>query len=176
MYLTPNFERFTVPCYISAQSSSSVVRAISTWDLRKAAESELLKHTSKISQQSLYSEAREAFQALNRYCAENISSNPKRQPTILDAALFAYTDLLWSIEYDCWADSEMIDLLMSNEAILDTYDALDEKHQSWRVPMPEQYIALERSQLVAQERVSLKTRRRPIHANQRRQLLVEAPQ
>lgn len=148
---------------------------MSAWDLRKAAESELLKHTFKISQQCLYSEAREAFQALNQYCAENISSNPKRQPAILDAALFAYTDLLWSIEYDCWADSELIDLLMGNEAILDTYDTLDEKYQWWRVSMPEHYIALERSLFDTQEQAASKTKRRPVHAHRRRRLPVEGP-
>lgn len=168
MYLTPNFERFTIPCYVDPQSSSSFVRAICAWDLRKAAETELLKHYSKIDQQSLYNEAREAFQALNQYCAENTKGNAGSKPTVLDATLFAYTDLLWCIEYECWADSELIDILMNNEAILNAYDALDEKYEWWRVPMPEQYIALERSLQSTRPHVDARSKRRPILADQRR--------
>jgi len=169
MYLTPNFERFTVPCYIDSQSSSSVVRAVSTFELRKAAETELLKHSSTINQQALYDEAREAFQALNEYCLERSSQYSEKEATLLDAALFSYTDLLWSIEYKCWADSGLVDILLSNGSILDSYDALDTKYNWWRVPLPERYITLERQLPSINESLDLKLRR-PGCAQARRSL------
>jgi len=168
MYLTPNFERFTVPCYIDSQSSSSVVRAVSTFELRKAAETELLKHSPTINQQALYDEAREAFQALNEYCSERPCAYSEKEATLVDAALFSYTDLLWSIEYDCWADSGLVDILLSNGSILDLYDALDTKSNWWRVPMPERYTTLEQQLPTMSESLDLKLRRRPACARARR--------
>lgn len=174
MYLTPNFERFTVPCYIDSQSSSSVVRKVCAWELRKAAETELLKHSPRVDQQTLYDEAREAFQALNQYCQEKASSGGRNESTVLDAALFAYTDLLWSIQYECWADAGLVDILLENEAILDFYDSMGKAYQFWEVPKPERYAALEKTLLDERGDPNSKhprskaTRRRPAYAQQRK--------
>ena len=170
MYLTPNFNRFTVPCYVESQSSSSIVRAVSTFELRKAAETELLKHAPTINQQSLYDDAREAFQALNEYCTERSGEYAAQEATILDAALFAYTDLLWSIEYDCWADCGLVDILLSNSSILDAYDALDTKYSWWRIPLPERYVMLEQQLPSMDKSPHLKSRRKPACAHARRSL------
>lgn len=171
MYLTPNYERFTVPCYIDGQSSSVFVRKASAWELRKAAETELLKYTSKIDQQSLYNEAQEAFQALNQYCADRFDDESRqslKEPTILDAAWFAYTDLLWNIDYRCWADSGLVDILLGNKAILDVYDGLDLVHSWSSVPLPERYVFLEES-LLSDEKHRISKTRMPLFYEERRE-------
>jgi len=146
MYLTPNFELFTVPCYINAQSSSSLVRAMSTYELRKAAETELLKYSPKIDQQSLYDEARDAFRALDWYCREKIHILEDLKPAFLDAAIFAYTSLLWDIDYGCWVDSGLVDILNESEWILKVYDLLFQEYGlANKLPLPEHYAVLEQS-------------------------------
>lgn len=143
MYLTPNFERFTVPCYIDAQSSSLAVRAACAWGLRRAAETELRKHSEIIDQKTIYDEAREAFSALNQWASEEWQRVGERQPKLLDAAVFAYTDLLWGIDANCWADDGLVSILRANDAILDFYDSIDQ-HIDWqKVPRPERYLELE---------------------------------
>lgn len=146
MYLTPNFELFTVPCYINTQSSSPIVRAMNTYELRKAAEMELLKYSPKIDRQSLYDEARHAFRALNWYCNNKFYVLDDRNPTLLDAAIFAYTCLLWDIDYGCWADNELVTILHESEWILKVYDLLFQEHGLVsKLPLSEHYVVLEQS-------------------------------
>ena len=146
MYLTPNFELFTVPCYINTQSSSPIVRASNTHELRKAAEMELLKYSPKIDRQSLYDEARHAFWALDRYCHNKFYVVNDRKPTLLDAAIFAYACLLWDIDYGCWADNELVDILRKSAWILKVYDLLFQEHGlTSRLPVSEHYVVLEQS-------------------------------
>jgi len=146
MYLTPNFELFTVPCYINPQSSSPIVRAMSTHELRKAAEMELLKYSPKIDRQSLYNEARQAFWALNWYCNQKFYVLNDRKPTLLDAAIFAYTCLLWDIDYGCWADNGLVAILHESVWILKVYDLLFQEHGlASKLPLSEHYAVLEQS-------------------------------
>lgn len=154
MYLTPNFELFTVPCYIDTQSSSLIVRAMNTHELRKAAEMELLKYSPKIDQQSLYDEARQAFWALDWYCNNKFYVLNDRKPTLLDAAIFAYTCLLWDIDYGCWADNGLVTILHESVWILKVYDLLFQEHGlATKLPLSEHYVVLEQS-LGALERPS----------------------
>jgi hypothetical protein len=53
------------PLYVSPTSSNPLVRASISHQLRVAAEAELLKHTSIIDTDDLYSEADKAFEALS---------------------------------------------------------------------------------------------------------------
>jgi metaxin len=143
MYLTPNFERFTVPCYINSQTSSSVVRAVSARELRRAAETELLKHCPIIDQQTIYNEAKLAFRALNQWSIERIKEVHTSEATLLDAAVLAYVILLWYIDGECWADAELVDILKENEDLFDYSESMTQEYRWWEVPLPERYGELE---------------------------------
>jgi metaxin len=170
MYLTPNFELFTVPCYINTQSSSPIVRAVSTHELRKAAEIELLKFSPKIDRQNLYDEARHAFWALNWYCNNKFYVLNDRKPTLLDAAIFAYTCLLWDIDYGCWADNGLVTILHESVWILKVYDLLFQEHGlASKLPLSEHYAVLEQSlRALDQEGSTNITYKMPASFNQRR--------
>jgi metaxin len=111
MYLTPNFEKFTVPSYIDTQSSSSFIRIINAWELRSAASAELEKHTPLVDVDGLYLEADEAYAALDNLMSRMQSSKSGEKPSLLEATLFAYLFLLLETPYSSWADSRLVDIV-----------------------------------------------------------------
>ncbi|KAF4631997.1 hypothetical protein G7Y89_g6130 [Cudoniella acicularis] len=72
LYLEPlNFSAVAYPLYVSSTSSNPLVRASISHQLRSAAETELLKHSSIIDTDDLYSEADKAFEALSILLGNN---------------------------------------------------------------------------------------------------------
>jgi metaxin len=112
MYLTPNFDAFTVPSYIGSQSSSAIVNILSAWELRRAAKRELLKHSPKIDEESLYEDADRAFRALDNIMKRRQEHNAPGRPSLLEASLFSYLFLLLELPQEKWADRRLVDLLM----------------------------------------------------------------
>ena len=111
MYLTTNFDRFTVPSYIGTQSSSSFIRVINAWELRKAAGTELSKHTPLVDVDGLYLEADEAFAALDSLMTRKEKHDAVGKPSLLEATLFAYLFLLLETPYSFWADTRLVDIV-----------------------------------------------------------------
>jgi metaxin len=70
------------------------VRASLSYQLQSAAEAELLKHTSIIDIDDLYSEADKAFEALSILLGANTWFFGHERPALFDASVFAYTHLL----------------------------------------------------------------------------------
>lgn len=70
------------------------MRATLSHQLRAAAEVELLKHTSIIDADDLYSEADKAFEALSILLGEDDWFFGVQGPRLFDACVFAYTHLL----------------------------------------------------------------------------------
>lgn len=62
--------------------------------LRLAAEAEILRHASVIDIESLYSQAKGAFEALSVLLGEHAFFFEAERPGLFDASVFAYTHLL----------------------------------------------------------------------------------
>ncbi|KAF2432434.1 hypothetical protein EJ08DRAFT_677645 [Tothia fuscella] len=115
MYMTPNFEKLTVPCYIDAHTSSPIIRLFSARELRQAAQAELLKYKPVIDERAIYSDAEDAFQALDSYFSRREEGT--KPTTLLDAAVFAYTYLLLELAEDGWADRRLADMVRGLEGL-----------------------------------------------------------
>ncbi|KAK7537919.1 hypothetical protein IWX49DRAFT_618467 [Phyllosticta citricarpa] len=94
LYLTPNFDSIAHPLYIESTSINAFVRASIAHDLRLAAERELLKHGAVIDAEAIYTEAEDAFRALETVLGADQWFFGARRPGLVDAAVFAYTHLL----------------------------------------------------------------------------------
>ncbi|KAG0646177.1 Metaxin-1 [Hyphodiscus hymeniophilus] len=88
LYLDPNnFSAVAYPLYISPVSSNPLVRASIAHQLRTAAETELLKHTSIIDTDDLYSEADKALEALSILLGEDPWFFGNEKPALFDASM-----------------------------------------------------------------------------------------
>jgi hypothetical protein len=131
MYLTPNFTKLTLPCYILPQSTSAIINAFSASDLRSAAQNELLKLTPKIDERAIFAEAEEAFRALDTY----LKRDPERTPTtLLDAAVFSYTFLLLELGEEGWADARLASIVKDCKALKAHKESIRKGYFRARVP------------------------------------------
>lgn len=118
MYLTPNFERITIPCYVSTTSTSRIVQHFNARELQDAAKAELLKHKPILDKRAIYAEAEEALGALDTLLKNRRDKSPEEKPTtLLDAAIFAYAYLLLEMEEDYWEDRGLRDMVSGCEGL-----------------------------------------------------------
>jgi hypothetical protein len=133
MYLTSNFHAITTKCYIDPQSSSSIVRALSSRNLQTAAREDLLKAKPLIDERAIYLEAEQAFTALDIYVSEGIKSG--RAPTsLLDAAIFSYVYLLLELDERVWANRRLVDILKRFTGLREHKELIQKKHFRARPP------------------------------------------
>jgi hypothetical protein len=118
MYLTPNFEAFTVPSYIIAQSTSLFIRFISQWELRREARRELLKVGPKIDIEELYAAAEVAFSALDNVIGRRRRLATTGKPSLLEATLFSYLFLLLELPQDKWIDHRLVSIVRSKPTLV----------------------------------------------------------
>lgn len=111
-----------MPC-----SSVSLVSATIAYQLRAAAEAEILKHSVVIDIDDLYSEAQNAFDALSTLLGEDMYFFGNMNPGLFDASVFAYTHLLLE-ERMGWKETRLIkglekheNLVAHRRRIYDTY-------------------------------------------------------
>ncbi|TVY43727.1 Metaxin [Lachnellula subtilissima] len=122
-----NFSAVAYHLYVSPTSSNPLVRASISHQLRSAAEAELLKHTAIIDTDDLYSEADKAFEALSILLGEDSWFFGTSQPTLFDASIFAYTQLLlddelgWQEKKLCRALRRRANLVQHRERLLVRY-------------------------------------------------------
>ncbi|KAG4411542.1 hypothetical protein IFR04_015320 [Cadophora malorum] len=128
LYLEPlNFDAVAYPLYIASTSSNPVVRTSISYQLRNAAEAELLKHTPIIDTDDLYSEADKAFEALSILLGEDSWFFGNDKPALFDASVFAYTQLLlddnlgWKEKKLCRALRVRDNLVQHRERLLVRY-------------------------------------------------------
>jgi hypothetical protein len=133
MYLTPNFQTITTKCYIDPQSSSSIVRFLSSRDLQNAAREDLLKAKPIIDERAIYLEAEQAFIALDTYVSEGIK-NGRKPNGLLDAAIFSYVYLLLELEYEAWADRRLVDILKRFGGLKEHKELIRKNHFRARPP------------------------------------------
>jgi metaxin len=97
--------------YVGGQSTSWIVRTVSSWELKREARRELEKTTPKIDAESIYASAEVAFRALNSVMRRKIKLAGVGRPSVLEAALFAYLFLLLELPQAKWANSRLVDVV-----------------------------------------------------------------
>ncbi|MCJ1366817.1 hypothetical protein MMC16_005947 [Acarospora aff. strigata] len=108
LYLEPrNFAAVARRLYITPCSSNALVLATISYQLRKAAEAEILKHSPVLDIDDLYSEANNAFHALSTLLGDDTFFFGNEKPGLFDAGVFAYTHLLLD-EGMGWKDTKLV--------------------------------------------------------------------
>lgn len=114
MYLSQNSTTIAEPLYILPTSRNSFVRLAISRELRLAAEAELAKFSSIISDETLYNQASEAFAALETLLGKDDWFFGAQRPGLFDASVFAYTHLLLDDKLGKgWVDTRLRDALMA---------------------------------------------------------------
>ncbi|RDW82082.1 hypothetical protein BP6252_03194 [Coleophoma cylindrospora] len=128
LYLEPeNFDAVAYKLYVLPTSTNLLVRASISYDLRIAAEAELLKHAPIIDIDDLYSEADKAFEALSVLLGKDTWFFGGDKPALFDASVFAYTQLLldeslgWKEEKLCRALRRRDNLVQHRQRLLVKY-------------------------------------------------------
>ncbi|OCK79375.1 hypothetical protein K432DRAFT_393960 [Lepidopterella palustris CBS 459.81] len=113
LYLTSNFTSIAESLYVLPTSSNSLVRLAIAYELRAAAEAELLKHSTIVNAESLYEDAKEAFGALETVLGDDEWFFGAEKPGLFDASVFAYTHLLLDDGLGKgWAESRLQNIVM----------------------------------------------------------------
>ncbi|KAJ8121215.1 hypothetical protein O1611_g10159 [Lasiodiplodia mahajangana] len=96
LYLSPANASLLANLYITPTTTSGLVRTTLAYQLRHAAEREILRSTSKdaIDPAALYQGAREAFSALDAVLGDEEWFFRSEVPGLFDATVFSYTHLL----------------------------------------------------------------------------------
>ncbi|KAF2489644.1 hypothetical protein BU16DRAFT_471240 [Lophium mytilinum] len=119
LYLTPNFTSIAEPLYVLPISTNAMVRLTTTYELRKAAETELLKHAAVIDAQTLYKEAEEALGALETMLSDKKWFFGAKEPGLFDASVFAYTHLLLDAYLgNGWAEPRLRNSVLAHKKLV----------------------------------------------------------
>ncbi|CAJ2502922.1 Uu.00g103160.m01.CDS01 [Anthostomella pinea] len=112
LYLCPSHSALLVRLYVAPVSKSQAVRTTVLYQLRRAAESEILKSTGRlvIDPEAIYNGAREAFGALEAELGNKPWFFGSSQPGLFDATVFSYTHLL-SDKGSGWEDLRLTHIL-----------------------------------------------------------------
>ncbi|KAI3334203.1 hypothetical protein F4824DRAFT_216952 [Ustulina deusta] len=112
LYLSPANARLLAHLYIVPATSSRPVRAAILYQLRHAAEVEILKSTSRdaINPADLYGGAKEAFRALDAVLGDEDWFFGSAVPGLFDATVFSYTHLILHDDL-AWENRRMNDIL-----------------------------------------------------------------
>lgn len=98
-------------------SNNLIVCKIISHQLRAAAEAELSKYGSVIDIDDLYSEADKAFEALSIILGEDQWFFGGETPTLFDASVFAYTQLLLD-EKMGWKEKRLVRAIRKRENLI----------------------------------------------------------
>jgi len=118
LYLDPmNFSSVAQRLYVQPISNTILVRTTISYQLRAAAEAELLKYGSVIDVNDLYSEADKAFDALSILLGGDQWFFGGETPTLFDASVFAYTQLLLD-EKMGWKEKRLVRAIRKRENLV----------------------------------------------------------
>ena len=119
MYLSsPNFTSIARPLYIDSSTSTTLFRHALAYQLRTAAETELLKQSTMIDVETIYRESGKAFEALSELLGEDRYFFGETKPGLFDASVFAYINVLQDHKLD-WKDRRMHQQLKGCENLLE---------------------------------------------------------
>jgi metaxin len=125
VYLSPNFITIAEPLYILPTSRNSFVRLTISRELRLAAETELLKFSSIIHDETLYNQADEAFATLEALLGKDDWFFGAQRPGLFDASVFAYTHLLLDEGLGKgWVEPRLRDALMARTRLVTHRDRI----------------------------------------------------
>ncbi|KHJ35534.1 putative mitochondrial outer membrane protein [Erysiphe necator] len=122
-----NFNKVAYPLYVSSVSTNFLVRALISYQLRAAAESELLKFSSVIDIDDIYSEADKAFEALSILLGENSWFFGNERPSLFDASVFAYSHLLLD-ENMGWLETKLCRTLQTRKNLVQHRERILKKY------------------------------------------------
>lgn len=89
-----NFEAVAWPLYIATDTNNPVVQHALAHQLKSAARDELLKSYIMIDPSEIYRKSYQAFEALSVLLEDDSHFFGSENPTLFDASVFAYTQLL----------------------------------------------------------------------------------
>ncbi|KAI1336724.1 hypothetical protein F5Y15DRAFT_193004 [Xylariaceae sp. FL0016] len=120
LYLSHSNTKLLTQLYVAPTSTSQVVRSTVLYQLRRAAESEILRSISRprIDPAALYKGAAEAFEALNTVLADGPWFFDSAQPGLFDATVFSYTHLLLSDSL-LWENRQLTEILEGFPALIE---------------------------------------------------------
>jgi metaxin len=125
IYISPNSTTIAEPLYILPTSRNPFVRLTVSRELRLAAETELLKFSSIINDETLYNQADEAFATLEALLGRDEWFFGAQRPGLFDASVFAYTHLLLDERLGKgWVDTRLRDALMARRRLVTHRDRI----------------------------------------------------
>jgi metaxin len=120
LYLSPANSRLLSELYIAPVSTSFLVQTTVGYQLRHAAEAQILQSagTPAVDPIALYKGAAQAFEALAAALGSDEWFFGNSGPGLFDAAVFAYTHLILDQSLQ-WADTRLQDAIQSNLSLVD---------------------------------------------------------
>ncbi|KAF1994897.1 hypothetical protein P154DRAFT_501023 [Amniculicola lignicola CBS 123094] len=119
VYLSPNFTSIAEPLYILPTSTNPFVRLTIARELQYAATAELLKFSAIVDAEQLYTQAEEAFAALETLLGSNKWFFAAERPGLFDASVFAYTHLLLDEGLGKgWVDTVLRDAVLESKGLV----------------------------------------------------------
>lgn len=129
IYLSPNSTSLAEPLYIIPTSANPFVRLSIARSLREAAAAELLKYSAVINANILYTQAEEAFAALEMALGTDTWFFGAAKPGLFDASVFAYTHLLLDEGLGRgWVDTRLADAVCARKNLVRHRDAILASH------------------------------------------------
>lgn len=130
LYLEPaNFTAVAKKLYIAPSSANPLVGSAIAYQLKKAAQDELLKLNAYVSAEELLEEAKEAFAALETLLGGDEWFFGGVRPGLFDAGVFAYTYLLLD-EGMGWMRGELGDVVRGHAALVRHRDRILQEYFS----------------------------------------------
>ncbi|KAI1176615.1 hypothetical protein F4777DRAFT_265981 [Nemania sp. FL0916] len=125
LYLSPANAGLLTSLYIDPTTRSPLVRATLTYQLRHAAELEIIKSTGRdaIDPATLYKGAREAFAALDTVLGDEAWFFGSQVPGLFDATVFSYTHLILH-EGFAWGNRRLNDIVKEFPRLVDHRDRI----------------------------------------------------
>jgi metaxin len=100
-----NFESVAYQVYVVPCSTSYIVRASISKQLRLAAQKEVAGVSNSINVSDLYGEADQAFTSLSTLLGDDTYFFGGKEPSLFDASVFAYTHLILDVNLGWEEDS-----------------------------------------------------------------------
>lgn len=125
MYLHPSNSALLHSLYIAPCSSNNFVQLAIAHQLRDAAQSELAKSSfsSTISEADIMRESRNALSALSGLLGKDEWFFGQKQPSMLDASIFAYTHLILDGGLQ-WSKNELATQVLQYQNLVDHRDRI----------------------------------------------------
>lgn len=121
LYIDPsNFENSARRLYIESVSTSGFIRAITAFQLRRAATTELIRSSASghIDGNAIMDEAQEALETLSTMLGDKDWFFSADEPGLFDASVFAYTHLLLDDKTMRWRQNRLAIMLRRHDNLI----------------------------------------------------------